>query len=85
MDARLHVDEHVLAPEELDDLGPRHEVAPPLDEQQEQVHRMALETNRAAVAAQLVGRDVELEIAEAERLARLCHGRGVRVDPLRMP
>ena len=73
MDARLDVDEDVLAPEELDDLGPRHEVVPPLDEQEEQVHRMALETNRAAVAAQLVGRDVELEIAEAERFARLCH------------
>ena len=69
MDARLHVDEHVLAPEAIDDLGAGDELAPPLDEQDEQIHRVALESNGAALAAELVRRDVELEVAKAKPLA----------------
>ena len=32
---------------------------------------MTLEANRAAVTAKLVGRDIELEITEAESVARV--------------
>ena len=73
VDARLDVDEHVLAPQPLDDVGTGDEIVPPLDEQEQQIHRMALETHRAAVATQLVGSDVELEVAEAQGLAGLGH------------
>ncbi len=45
------------------------QVVPPLDQQQEEVHRVTLEANRAVVTAKLVGRDVELEITEAEGVA----------------
>ena len=73
VDACLDVDEHVLAPQPVDDLGARDEDIPPLDQQEQQIHRMAFEAHRAAVAAQLVGGDVELEVAEAEGLAGLGH------------
>ena len=43
-----------------------HELAPALDEQDQEVHRLPLEPDGSPVAAQLVGRDVQLEVAEAK-------------------
>jgi hypothetical protein len=74
VDAGLHVDEDVLAPQQLDDVGARHELLPALDEEDEHVHRLPLETDDAAMPAQLVGGDVELEVAEPVRFT--CSGRG---------
>jgi hypothetical protein len=65
----VDVDEDVFAPEPVDDLAARDEQASAPDQQDQQIHRLALESNRTPPsAAQLVGRDVELELAETKRL-----------------
>jgi hypothetical protein len=69
MDAGLDVDEYVLAPQAFDDFVARHQLGAPLDHQDQQVHRLSLEANRASVAPQLVTPDVEREIGEAVRRA----------------
>ena len=70
VDAGLDVDEDVLGPEPGDDVAPRDELAPPLDQQDEEVHRLPLEPYRLPFTPQLVGRDVQLEGVKAERLGR---------------
>ena len=72
------VDEHVLSPQALDDLAVREELGSTLHQQDQEVHRLPFQPDRAAVAAELVGGQVELEIAEAECLARMGRGHGVR-------
>jgi hypothetical protein len=47
-----------------------------LDQLNEKVHRPSLQFHRTAVAAQLVGSDVELERTKPKRLERI--GRGHR-------
>src|SRR5206468_5049127 len=61
VDGRVRVDEHVLAPEALEDLGSIHELSPTLGEQGEQLHGKLLELFHAAAAAQLVARQVKLD------------------------
>ena len=62
---RLHIDEDVLPPQALDDLVAGDELTAPLDQEDQQIHRQALEAHRLPVAPQLVGGDIELEAAEA--------------------
>lgn len=71
VDAGVDVDEDVLAPESIDDLAPRDELAALLDQEDQQVHRLPPELHRTAAAAQLVGSDVQLEVAKTQRLARI--------------
>ena len=66
----LDIDEDVLGPEAGDDVTPRDELTAPLDEEDEQVHRLPLEPYRSALTAQLVGGDVELEVVKPEGLVR---------------
>jgi hypothetical protein len=65
MDAGLDLDEHVVAPQPSGDLGVGHQLAMPLDQEQQQIQRTPLETHSSAVAAQFVGRRIELVRAEA--------------------
>jgi hypothetical protein len=51
IDACLHVNEHVLAPQLLDDVVSADELTSMLDQQDEQIHRPPLESDRAALAA----------------------------------
>jgi hypothetical protein len=69
VDAGFDIDEHVLSPEPVDDLAPEDQLAPARDEEEEQVHRLALQPHEAPAAAQLVRGGVELELAEPERMA----------------
>jgi hypothetical protein len=64
VNAGFDVHEDVLAPQLVDDLAATHQQAPPLDQHDEQVHRLPLEPARTPVPAQLVGCDVELEVPE---------------------
>ena len=66
--AGVDVDEDVLAPQPVDDVVARHQLTSPLDEHDQEVHRLPFEPNRTAAATQFVSRDVQLEVAEAERL-----------------
>ena len=67
VDAGLHVDEHVLAPQPIDDLGPRDELLPSLDEQDEEVHGLPFEPHGMTLPAQLVGGEIELAVPEPQR------------------
>src|SRR5258708_8743251 len=71
IDACLHVDEPVLTPQSVDNVGARNKLASAFDEQKEEVHRLPFESDGTPTAAQLVANDVELEVAKAERLARI--------------
>jgi hypothetical protein len=62
VDRRVRVEEDVPAPEALEDLGPRHELAPSLGEEDEQLHGQLLELLDLATAAQLVARQVQHEV-----------------------
>ena len=46
-------------------MRPTCELTAPLDQEDQEVHRQALEAHRLPVAPQLVGGDIELEAAEA--------------------
>jgi hypothetical protein len=67
--ASVDVDEHLLAPQAVDDLFARHQLTSPLDEHEQEVHRLLFEPNRTAPATQFVSCDVQLEVAEAKHLA----------------
>jgi hypothetical protein len=69
VDARVHIHEDIFPPQLIDDLRPRDQLSAAPDEQDEQVHRLAFESNEAAAATQLVRGGVELELAEAECFA----------------
>ena len=71
VDAGLDVDEDVLAPQPIDDVFAGHQLTSPLDQHDQEVHRLSFEPDRAAAAAQLVAGDVQLELAEAEDSARV--------------
>ena len=60
-----------FGPEPRDDVASGHELAPALHQQDEEVHGLPLEPDRAVVAAQLVGGDVELEAPERASLVEL--------------
>jgi hypothetical protein len=61
VDAVFGVDVDLLAPEPLDDLRARDDVAVPLREQNQQVHRNPFELDDAVAAAQFAPRGVQLE------------------------
>jgi hypothetical protein len=63
VNAGFDVDEYILSPQEIDDLGMTDEHASALDEQRQDVHGLALQSNRSPAAAQLVGGYVELDSA----------------------
>ena len=67
----LHVDEDVLPPEPVDDFTSLHELPPPFNEQQQQVHRLPLDAHGTAVPTQLVGAAVQLEVTESKRAGRV--------------
>jgi hypothetical protein len=69
VDTGLDVHEDVRAPQPLDDIGARDELPTTLDQEDQQIHRLPLESNRAPVVAQFVRGEIEHEIAEAKRLA----------------
>jgi hypothetical protein len=75
IDARLHIDEDVLAPQLIDDVTAGDELTSTFDEKDEEIHRLSFESDRAAVTAQRVRRDIELEVAKAKRLTRIGHPR----------
>src|SRR6185436_6492269 len=77
IDARLHVDEHIIAPQPRDDVLSCHQLPASLNEQDQQIHRLALEPNRLAAAPQLVAPRVELEVCESKHLADLRRPHGV--------
>src|SRR5688500_7684729 len=64
MHTGFDVHKDILAPQLVDYLAATHQQAPPLDQHDQQVHRLPLEPASAPVPAQLVGCDVELEVAE---------------------
>ena len=66
VDAGLDVDEDVRPPEPLGDLGARDELSRPLDQQDQQVHRLPPQLHPPALSPQLVRTEVQLELAEAE-------------------
>ena len=66
VDTVLDVDEHVLAPERVHDFTPRDELVSPPNEQDQQIHGLPLESDATSVAAQLVGRYVEREVAKVK-------------------
>ena len=82
VDAGLDVHEHVLAPEPIDDVAAGDELTAALDQQDQEVHRLPPELDRPALPAQLVTRDIELEVAEAENLSRFQGLHRARPDPL---
>ena len=63
-DTCVHVNENVTPPETLDDLLAGHQFAAPFHQQDEEIHRPALEPNGSTLATQLVGSHVELERTE---------------------
>ena len=68
VDAHLHIDEDVLTPEPGDDRFARHQFPASFDEQDQQIHRLALEPDGTAFPPQFVALHVELEVAEAKHL-----------------
>jgi hypothetical protein len=65
----VDINEHVLAPQPLDDVFARDQLTSPLDEHDQEVHRLPFESNGAAATTQVISSDVQLEVAEAEPLA----------------
>jgi hypothetical protein len=57
-------------PTPLDNVSSAHELPSTLDQQHEQIHRPPLDLDRAALKAQLVSGDVEVEVTKSERLTR---------------
>src|SRR5918994_526964 len=82
VDAGVHIHEDIFTPELIDDLGPRHQMPAALDEQDEQVHRLAFEPNEAAAATQLVRGRIEFVIAEAERFGEVLTGHHRAIEGL---
>jgi hypothetical protein len=68
VDARLDVYEHVFSPQTVDDVAAGDELVPALDQQDQEIHWLTLEPDRAAKVAQSVRGNVELEILKAIRL-----------------
>ena len=68
VDPGLDVHEDIGTPQPLDDVGPRDQLAWPFGQEDEQVHRLATELDPPPLPAQLVGRAVELELAETQDL-----------------
>jgi hypothetical protein len=62
----LDVNEYVLTPKSIDDVAAANELASPMDQQDQNVHRLTTQFHSAAEAAQLAPRHIELEIIEAE-------------------
>ena len=71
VDAVFDVDEHVLAPQMIGDVGARDELLPTLHQQDEEVHRLPFQLHGQPSATQLAGGDVELEVEKAIRLVSL--------------
>jgi hypothetical protein len=57
-----------------------NERATPLHQQDEQIHRLALEVNRTTVVTQFVGGYVEIELAKPEDLAWFGRGHELSSD-----
>src|SRR5215471_10014158 len=63
VDATIDVYEDVFAPQFVDDLLARDQFAPPLDEEDEKVHRLAFEFDPFAVYGEFVAVEVNAELA----------------------
>ncbi len=72
VDALPGVDEHAVAPELLDDLLSRHQLAFALRQQDEQFHGDSFQLDRAPAPPQFVTAKVELEFVKFEDCG--CHG-----------
>jgi hypothetical protein len=68
INASFHVDKYILIPQLGDDVCPQDELPAMFDQQNKEVHRLPLESDRPSVMAQLIAGDIELEVAKAERL-----------------
>jgi len=64
-DAGFDIDEHVWAPQPLDDRVARDQLTPVLHEQDEKVHRLPLQPDWEPVTTELICGNVQLEIQEA--------------------
>ena len=64
VDAVFGIDENLTGPEVLRDLGASDELVLAGDQQDKELHRLALKTKRVAVAEQLKGSAIEAEITE---------------------
>ena len=73
VDAHLRVDEHAVSPQPFDDLCPRHQLAVPLQQEDQQIHWSPLEADRLPPPPQRIGGDVEVEFAEPEGVVRARH------------
>ena len=71
VDAGFDINEHVLAPQPVDDVAAGDELTSVFDQQDEEVHWASLEFDGAPLAPQLVRGDIELEITEPKRLTRV--------------
>ena len=63
---RITVDKDILTPETVGQVLPRHQLVSTLQQQQEQVHGLAPQSQATPLATQLVRGGVELEVSEAE-------------------
>src|SRR6266851_1645767 len=70
VDAVIGVDEDAPAPDALEDLPARHELAATLDQQEKQVERDALEMYDAPRMAEFVSAPIQLEVFEFEPFRR---------------
>jgi hypothetical protein len=64
----LNVNEDPLLPQPSGNLASRDELAATLDQQDQEIHRLALQPDCPPVAAQLVAGNVEREVAEQQLL-----------------
>ena len=76
IDTRFDLDEHILFPKPRNDLRACDQFAATLHEQDEQVHRLALEPHGPPITTQLICTDIELEGTEATQRDRRGTGHG---------
>ncbi len=70
VDAMLHIEENVFAPEALGDFFAGNELTLALGEKDEELHGELFDTQNALALLQDIARVVEYEVAEMELLGR---------------
>src|SRR6185437_7920878 len=70
VDAGLDVDEDVFGPQVVDDVAARYELAPPPDQEDQKIHRLASQLDRTAQTPERIGGLIELEVPKSQRFAR---------------
>jgi bacterioferritin (cytochrome b1) len=65
IDARVDINEDVPAPESIDDVIAKNELAASLDQQNQHVHWLTTQLHPAAETAQFAPCDIEFKVAEA--------------------